>query len=478
MVPESASSRTPSDPVAPVSVLVVDDNRQLRKSIGKLLVSRGLAVDEAEDGNDALRHLSGKGYDVVLTDLKMPNMCGDELLEQIRRESHDCQVVVMTAFSDVAAAVAAVRAGAFGFLTKPFASNDVLVTEVLAAAKLKLLRERSDTLQREVGGTHLGTMVGTSIAMRNMYRLVSGFGPTHASVLVLGETGTGKELVARALHASSPRVSKPLVTVNCASIPSELIESELFGHVRGSFTSALATRAGLFEAAHGGTLFLDEVGELELPAQAKLLRALESGELRRVGSDVTHSVDVRVVAATNGDLGALVRKGLFRQDLFYRLNVATIRLPPLRERGDDALLLAHHFLAKFSERSRRTAPRIEDEAVRFICEYAWPGNVRELEHAMEHAFILARGNAISADALPASVRDSVNGGARRPANPLDAEVMDMPFAEARRLMLERFSDAYLARVLDLAGGSINDAARRAGLDPSNFRKLLRRRDRE
>jgi DNA-binding NtrC family response regulator len=177
-------------------------------------------------------------------------------------------------------------------------------------------------------------------------------------------------------------------------------------------------------------------------------------------------------------LGALVRKGLFRQDLYYRLNVATIRLPPLRERGDDALLLAHHFLTKLSERSRREAPRIEDDAVRMICEYPWPGNVRELEHAMEHAFILARGNAIAADGLPTSVRDSVNGGVRRPANPLDAEIMDMHFAEARRVMLERFSDAYLARVLDLAGGSINDAARRAGLDPSNFRKLLRRLDRD
>ena len=455
-------------------MLVVDDDDGVRASVVRLLGARGFDVTEANDGLVAMGKLGTRAFDVVLTDVHMPHVSGNELLQHVRQERYGCQVVVMTAFADIASAVAAVRAGAFGFLTKPFVSNDALVFEVLNAARLKRLRERNDRLHRELGAAGVGAIIGASPPMQNLFRFIAGFAPSEASVLILGETGTGKELVAKALHDASARAAKPLVIVNCASIPEELIESELFGHVRGAFTSAHQARAGLFEAADGGTLFLDEVGELPLAAQAKLLRALESGEIRRVGSDTVHAVDVRLVAATNADLRTLSRQGEFRQDLYYRLNVATLKLPPLRERGDDVLRLAAHFLAKGAEAQRCPVPRMTDDCVEALCAHTWPGNVRELAHAMQHALILAENGSVSAASLPADVRATRSPDIRRTSSVLDADLAQMPYADAKRVANDRFVAAYVQRALDLAGGNVNEAARRSGIDRSNFRKLLRR----
>jgi transcriptional regulator with GAF, ATPase, and Fis domain len=322
--------------------------------------------------------------------------------------------------------------------------------------------------------------------MAAMMRLIEGVAPTSSTVLILGESGAGKELVARAVHERSPRASKPLITVNCAAIPKELVESELFGHVRGAFTGAQSARAGLFEAAHGGTILLDEVGDLPIAAQVKLLRTLQSGEVRRVGSDAPTVVDVRVLAATNVDLKAAIDAGTFRRDFYYRLNVITINVPPLRARRADVPLLAYEFLARFARASGRNVTRISPEALRALETYDWPGNVRELEHAIEHAVILTRGEEIVPDVLPfvappATPEAAVADGPApeiAAAPPGEATIdlaplLELPYTSAKSRAVALFNELYLGRALERAGSNVSEAARLSGLDRSNFRRLLR-----
>ena len=467
----------PAPDASPVHVLVVDDDAAFRRSVVRLLVARQFRVDTADSGAAALEYVAAHDPDVVLCDLQMPGMNGLEVLRRLRELRPGIAVVIMTGFAEVAVAVEALRSGAYHFLTKPFAANDAVALTVTKAAEHRRLAFRARELELRLSAQErFGELIGASPKMLAVYRVIEGVATTTSTVLVLGESGTGKELVARAIHQRSQRANKPFVPVNCAAIPRELVESELFGHVRGAFTGANAARAGLFESANGGTIFLDEVGDLPLSAQVKLLRVLQEGEIKPVGSDETKIVDVRAIAATNVDLSERVAAGEFRRDLFYRLNVIPLGLPPLRERGDDIVMLAHHCVQKLARRMGRPARRLSIDAIEALRAYAWPGNVRELEHAIEHAFVLSHGDELTSADLPASVvapRLGPTHDAPPSAQPA-SELLDLPFAEAKRRAVVAFEDAYVNALLLRSGGNTSEAARQAGLDRSNFRRLIRK----
>ncbi|MEO8800724.1 MAG: sigma-54 dependent transcriptional regulator [Polyangiaceae bacterium] len=491
-IPSGHSASLTSEPLVsgePVRVLVVDDEAGLRRSLERVLASRGFLVETAEDGEQALEAVREREPEVVLMDIMMPRMSGIDALQHIKRIAPHIEVVMMTAHADVDTAVAAVKSGAYDFLTKPFASNDAVALAVAKAAEHKRLIERARTLeQRLVAHEQFGELIGTSSKMQAVYRLIEGVASATSTVLILGESGTGKELVARAIHRRSPRVDKPFVPVNCAAIPKELVESELFGHVKGAFTGAQAARTGLFESANGGTIFLDEIGDLPLTAQVKLLRTLQEGEVKRVGSDDTRIVDVRVLAATNVDLKNKIADGSFRSDLYYRLNVILIRIPPLRDRGDDVALLAQHALRKLALRMERPQKKLSARALAAIRAYSWPGNVRELEHALEHAFVLSRSEEITEADLPfAASHDDTSSpdvsAAGREGDTFtgsfglegDLEgLSELPYAEAKRRAMLGFDDAYVKVIMAKADGNVSSAARLAGLDRSNFRRLVKK----
>ncbi len=476
----SAAPRPLEEPAQrPIRVLVVDDEPALRKSIARILTSRGCEVSTAEDGLAAFETLQISQPDVLLTDILMPRMTGLELLAQVKQRWPELEVVLMTAFADVDTAVAAVKGGAYDFLTKPFASNDAVALAVAKAAEHHRLLDRAQRLEeRLLSRERFGELLGNSSKMQAVYRLIEGVASATSTVLILGESGTGKELVARAIHQHSAREGKPFVPVNCAAIPKDLVESELFGHVRGAFTGAQAARAGLFDTANGGTIFLDEVGDLPIAAQVKLLRTLQEGEIKPVGADEVKSVDVRVLAATNVDLKAKIESGEFRRDLYYRLNVIAINLPPLRDRENDVLLLATHFVQKLAVRMGRTPKRISEGAGRALSAYAWPGNVRELEHAIEHAFVLSPGDIIEASSLPL-VHGEETFSATEPTTallsvPPGSDIYALPYAEAKKRMMADFDVAYVREQLKRTDGNVSEAARLSGLDRSNFRRVMRR----
>jgi DNA-binding NtrC family response regulator len=466
---------------APANVLVVDDEPALRRNLTRILTAQGMHVSTAENGEEGLTQLESVRPDVALVDVMMPRLNGLEMLARAKAKGSHTEFVMMTAHAGLEEAVAAVKSGAYHFLTKPFESNDAVAITVAQAAAHKRLLDRTRSLEQQLQARErFGEILGSSPKMLDVYRLIEGVATANSTVLILGESGTGKELVARAIHQTGARASKPFVPVNCAAIPRELVESELFGHVRGAFTGAQNARAGLFETAHTGTVFLDEVGDLPLAAQVKLLRALQEGEIKRVGSDETRVVDVRVLAATNVDLKGRIDTGVFRTDLFYRLNVISISLPALRERNDDVLLLAHHFIEKYARRLGREPKRLGPDAAAAMMEYAWPGNVRELEHAVERALVLAPGPVISSQDLPPEMRPSVRlpEPGRTAATPtklaIPTQLTDLPFAEAKRVAILQFEEAYVAEAMRRAHGNLSEAARQAGVDRSNFKRIVRK----
>ena len=479
---ERATVASAAEGLPPARALVVDDDATVRRAVARVLLSRGFRVDTADGGESALASIAIDPPDVALVDLSMPEMNGLEVLKRIRAAHPSVVVVMMTAYADMETAVTAVKLGAFQFLTKPFTNNEAVAVAMQKAVEYQRLTNRAAELERRFEAQErVGELLGTSAKMQAVYRLIEGVAATTSTVLVLGESGTGKELVARAVHQHSARSTAPFVAVNCAAIPRELVESELFGHERGAFTGAHNARAGLFESAHRGTVFLDEVGDLPLPAQVKLLRTLQESEIKRVGSDETKIVDVRVLAATNEDLIAKITNGTFRRDLFYRLNVIAIKLPALRERGDDVLLLAHHFIQRLAVRMRRPPKTFAPSALLLLREHAWPGNVRELENAVEHAFVLSPGKVIEAADLPVessaieaapSVHHTSSERERRPAG----ELFDLPYAEAKRRSAARFDEVYVTELIRRAGGNLAEAARQAGLDRANFRRLVRKQN--
>jgi two-component system response regulator HydG len=444
-------------------VLLVDDDQALCEALEVGLRGRGFTVTWRTSADDALVLLESEDFDVVLTDLKMRGTNGIELCERVLGNRPDTPVVLLTGFGSFDAAVAAMRAGAYDFLSKPV-KLDVLAIALRRAVQHRALGEEVKRLRTEVlGGARIDPLVGESAAMRKVYELVARVSASDASVLVTGESGTGKEVVAKAIHARGRRRSGPFVAVNCSAVPEALLESELFGHVRGAFTDAKESRAGLFKQAEGGTLFLDEIGDMPLGVQPKLLRALQERRVRAVGSTTEVPVDVRIVAATNRDLESAIEEGRFREDLFFRINVVAVALPPLRARAGDVLPLAQHFLVQFADRTKKAVRGIAASAAEKLVAYGWPGNVRELQNSIERAVTLARFEEITIDDLPEKIRDYrpsylVVGG-------------DDPSELAP---LEEVEKRYILRVLEAVGGNKSVAARVLGIERKTlYRKLER-----
>jgi two-component system response regulator HydG len=449
----------PAAPAPPTGkVLVVDDQKNMRATTAIVLRDAGHAVEEAEDGASAVQRIQHETFDVVLTDLRMPTVDGMEVLRAAQRVAPETQVIVMTAYGTIESAVEAIRQGAYDFLAKPFKEDELLLRVAKALEKRRLLGEVSllaGEFRKRYGLEHI---VGRSAAMRDVLDKVVRVAPTDATVLVTGESGTGKELVARAIHVASRRGEKPFVPVNCAAITETLLESELFGHARGAFTGAVRARRGLFEEANGGTLFIDEIGETAPGFQAKLLRALQEGEIRRVGESAPVQVDVRVIAATNQDLRRAIVEKRFREDLYYRLNVVPLRIPPLRERREDIALLAAHFLQRYNQRAPEVAKVLTSEALARLLEHDWPGNVRELENVLEQAAALSPGREIRAADVHIEAASPRPAGADGPVRTLAAAVEE---AERRTIeaAVER-CDGDLARVARELGVSSTTLWRR------------------
>jgi two-component system response regulator HydG len=381
-------------------ILVVDDDEAVREALARTLEKLGYEPVLAADGQQGLDRIREGDVHIVLADLKMPGLSGQELLRAAKALSPDVEVIMITGHGTVEDAVAAMKEGAYDFITKPFRRAYLERTIRKAAEKQSLVFQNRALQQRLAAMSGAGQLLGTGPAMRRVLEIIAQVAPSEATVLIQGESGTGKELVVNALHQGSARRDRALIKVNCAALPETLLESELFGYERGAFTGAVSRKAGRFEMADGGTLFLDEVGELTPATQAKLLRVLQEGEFERVGGTQTLRVDVRMVAATNVDLAALVRERRFREDLFYRLNVITLPIPPLRERPEDVPLLAQHFLGRFAAKNAKAITGFTDEALDLLQSYDWPGNVRELENVIERAVVLTRASMISPADLP------------------------------------------------------------------------------
>ena len=399
-------------------ILVVDDEASARSGLERLLTQEGFSVTSAADGAAALRVAAEFAPDVVVTDLKMPEMDGIELLKQLRKQDQGLPVVVATAFGDVSSAVTAMRAGADDYLTKPI-DIDALLLSIERTMERRALRAEAENLRRQARedeGEGLRGLIGTSPAMQSVYRVARQVAGSRATVLITGESGTGKGELARALHALSPRAKAPFVSLHCAALAESLLESELFGHEKGSFTGADKRRSGRFEQADGGTLFLDEIGEISPLLQVKLLRVLQERTFERVGGNEVVKVDVRLLAATNRDLAKEVREGRFREDLYYRLNVVRIEMPPLRLRGSDSVVLANHFLHRFAAENNSAARTFTEKARLKISRHRWPGNVRALENAIERAVVLSDGPEIDENDLPFESEPDVQGGVRIPGS--------------------------------------------------------------
>lgn len=398
-------------------ILVVDDESSARGALSEILQDEGYKVRTAADGFRALAAASEFAPDVVLTDLKMPGMDGLSLMARIKETDPEVDVVLMTAFGDVENAVEAMRAGASNYLTKPLNSDELLVVLERCLGGVALKRE-TKRLKEEVAGKYkFENIVGQSTEMQSVFKTVRQVAPSRATVLVTGDSGTGKEMIAAAIHHTSPRAEKPFVKLHCAALAETLLESELFGHERGSFTGADRRRIGRFEEADGGTLFLDEISEISPATQVKLLRVLQEHEFERVGGNQAVKVDVRLIAASNRDLAAMVQNGQFREDLYYRLNVINLRLPSLRERPDDIPTLAAHFLVKYAKENKKEVARFEDSALAILRNYPWRGNVRELENVIERAVVMSEGAVLRVMHLPPEVQQTQATGSDSPKIP-------------------------------------------------------------
>ena len=437
----------------PIRVLVADDERNLRELMVRELARRGHEVDGVADGVAALERMRETAYDVAVLDMKMPRKEGIEVLRELRDVLEPPQVIVMTGFQEVSTAVEAMKLGAYDYLTKPTKIEELDVVIRKAAEKAQLLRENVALRAHAPGAEPFGGILTRSERMQEVLRIIERVAPTDSTVLILGESGTGKELVARAIHERSPRAARAFVPIHCGALPREVFESELFGHEKGAFTGAVGTKPGLVELADDGTLFLDEIGEMELDSQVKLLRALETGTFFRVGGTRPRRVDVRLVAATNRDLAEAMRRGEFRQDLYYRINTIAVQLPPLRDRREDVALLAQHFV---KANAAYGVKRLGAAALAALEAYHWPGNVRELLHAIERAVILSKDEELRPEDLPPEVR-----GAQAP-----------PPASTGG-SLEAIERQHIIATLRQVGGHRGKAAALLAIDPKTlYRKIL------
>jgi two-component system response regulator AtoC len=443
-------------------ILVVDDDARMRELVAKVLAREGYAVRALARAQEVLRALEEGPADLVISDIQMPEMDGLTLLHEVRRISSETSMLLMTAFGSIDSAVQAMKAGAYDYLTKPFKMDEIVVV-VRRAMEERRLRAEVRALREEVRTTYnFANILGKSKPMRELFALIKKVAGSRSTVLIQGKSGTGKELVAKAIHYNSLRGDCPLVTVNCSAIPKDLLESELFGHVKGAFTGAIANKRGLFEEADGSSVFLDEIGELSPDLQVKLLRVIQEREIKRVGDTRTVSVDVRLIAATNRDLTQAMKEGLFREDLYYRLNVIPIVLPDLKDHGEDIPLLATHFLMKYGKEADPPIEGISKEAMHLLLEYDWPGNVRELENVIERAVILGHGPQITPEDLPAHLRTR--------QTPLRHTTSA---ASAHRPTLEELERDYIATILRETHWHRLRAAHILGIDRRTlYRKIL------
>jgi two-component system response regulator PilR (NtrC family) len=445
-------------------ILVVDDESSMRQLLEIMLRKEGYAVTSAESRGAAAAALARESVDLVVTDVKLPDGDGIEILRQVKASSPDTVVVVMTAYGSTETAVAAMKLGAHDYLIKPFDMEELKLV-VRNALEKEELRQENLRLKAELRRQHgVDQIIGVSPPMVNVFSMIQSVAATSSTVLLTGESGTGKELVAKAIHASSPRRESAFVSVNCGALPETLLESELFGHMKGAFTDAYVTRKGLFEAAHRGTLFLDEVGETPASMQVKLLRALQERRIRRVGGTEEVDVDVRLIAATNRSLEDMVRERRFREDLFYRLNVIPIRIPPLRERREDIPLLARHFLEQFSRAMGKRVAKISKEAMDTFLGYGWPGNVRELENVMERAVALETTEEVLVEHLP----DTLHRGEPLPAAPRLEDGFSLDE------YLRSLESELVQRALTQSAGDRARACRMLGITPRSLRYLIQK----
>lgn len=454
-------------------ILVVDDEEIVIRSCLRILGDRDYEVASAQDGLEALKKIEENHFDVLVLDIMMPKIDGLEVLQRVKESHPDIDVIMITGLSQIDTAVKAMKLGAFDYLPKPFDPDELKLVVQRALERRQLLRENLD-LKSEVSSKYrFENIIGSSPAMQNVYRLVAKCAPTNSTVLLTGESGTGKELVARAIHYNSLRKDKPFVAVDCSSLSENLLESEMFGHVKGSFTGAVASRKGMFEVADSGTLFLDEVGNFSLATQGKLLRVIQEREFRAVGDTRTQSANFRLICATNRDLAAMVAAGAFREDLFYRINVFPIQIPPLRERRDDIPALAFHFLKVFSGELGKEVTEISEGAMSAIVNHDWPGNVRELENAMQRAVILATDKVVRQAHLGSIVDATLQLDLDVPRT---SDELKRTKKVAREKSVENIEKRFILQALRRNSWNVTRSAEDTGMQRANFQALMKKHD--
>ncbi|MHC1742497.1 MAG: sigma-54-dependent transcriptional regulator [Syntrophobacteraceae bacterium] len=458
-----------------VKILVIDDEKDMLLLLQRILSDKtSYQVTLTDDPTRVVDLLKESTFDVVFTDLKMPNINGIQVLEAVKAKDPGIAVILMTAYGTIESAIEATRKGATDYITKPFRKERILHVLEKALQWQGLQRENNYLREKLEGRSLFPTLIGSSAAMRLLQDQIDRVARTTATVLITGESGTGKELVAHAIHALSLRKDKPFVPINCSTIPETMIETELFGHLRGSFTGALRDKKGLIEEANQGTLFLDEIGDLSLTLQVKLLRLIQEGEYKVVGSNTLRKVDIRLIAATHQPLVEKIRKGEFREDLYYRLNVINIRLPPLRERRTDIPLLCRHFLQKYSVLHGKKVNGFSARAMDYLMKREWPGNVREIENTVERGVIMATDDAVDLpDVL--GLERPVEGSSSDPSCPTLAadEIFTMPFKEAKDKLMEEFQAQYISKILAKHSGNVSQAAKESGIKRQYLHRLMR-----
>jgi two-component system response regulator PilR (NtrC family) len=447
-------------------ILVIDDEEVMQDVLRGLLTGEDYDVDCVSTGEEALDLFAKQEFDVVICDIMLPGESGIKVLDRIKRLNPDQPVIMITAFASVENAIEAMKKGAEEYITKPFKNDEVLLQVKRAIEKLNLTRENRNLRKALMKRYSFENIIGKNPRMLEIYDLITLVAPSRSTILITGESGTGKELVAKAIHANSPRSNRPFVTVNSGSMPADLLESNLFGHMRGAFTGAVASKKGLFETADTGTIFFDEIGNISLETQAKLLRVMQEKEFMRLGGNDVIQVDVRIVAATNSELKKMVEEGGFREDLYYRLNVIRVDLPPLRERKDDIVLLANHFVEKYCDENERSIAGLTPEFLSAIYEYNWPGNVRELENVIERAVVLSRGDVIDGTLVP----DYISS----PETTSVASVSIPPAGLDFKHEVSKYEATLIKKALEITGGVQKKAAELLNLRPSTLNEMIKR----
>lgn len=446
-------------------ILIVDDEIKMRRVLQISLEEEGYGIYEAKNGKDALEKLAKTSFSLVIADMKMPGMSGVELLKKAKEADENIPFIIMTAYGTVQTAVEAMKSGAFDYILKPFDIDEMKIT-VSRALDVKQLRKEKKFQQKELRDKYaFANIIGNSRGIKEVCGLIQKVADINSNIFIYGESGSGKELVARAVHFGGRRADRPFVAVNCAAIPETLLESELFGHVKGAFTGAHAEHTGKFELADGGSLFLDEISAMSPALQANLLRVLETKTFEKVGGVKSISVDARIIAATNTDLKDSIRDKTFREDLYYRLNVMPINIPPLRERKEDIPILAEHFIRVYGEELKKDFKGISEESADILLKYDWPGNVRELQNIIERAAVIAKTEIIEPESLPDDIKQPVRSG---------LQAGELSYTEAKKRVTDAFEKDFLSGILQKTGGNISEAARIAGIDRKNFYDKLKK----